>query len=66
VPDIEACMREGEASKALEGVRIGLRTRTMTNRFKLSNFAGQGHMTKSQSILRQVNVRIHNAKLRYC
>jgi hypothetical protein len=64
-PDIEACMREGEASKALEGVRIGLHTRTMTNRFKLSNFAGQGLTTKSQSILRQVNVRIHNAKLRY-
>ncbi|KAJ7807746.1 hypothetical protein B0H14DRAFT_3091205 [Mycena olivaceomarginata] len=65
LPDVEARMREGEASEALERVRVGLRTRTMTNRFKVRNFTGQGLMTKSQGILRQINVRIHNAKLRY-
>ncbi|KAJ7761159.1 hypothetical protein DFH07DRAFT_957231 [Mycena maculata] len=63
--DIEARLREGEASEALEAVRHGLRTRTMTNRFKLRNFTGQGLMTRGQGILRQINIRIHGAKLRY-
>jgi hypothetical protein len=64
--DIEARMREGEATDALEAVRHGLRTRTMTNRYKLRNYTGQGMMTKGQGILRQINIKIHIAKLRYC
>ncbi|KAJ7154821.1 hypothetical protein C8R46DRAFT_911140 [Mycena filopes] len=63
--ETEAQMREGEASEALEAVRQGLRTRTMTNRYKLRNYTGQGMMTKGQGILRQINIRIHLAKLRY-
>jgi hypothetical protein len=65
LPDVEARMRQGEAQDALEAVRQGLRTRTMTNRYKLRNFTGQGMMTKGQGILRQINVKIHIAKLRY-
>ncbi|KAJ7456319.1 hypothetical protein B0H11DRAFT_1925843 [Mycena galericulata] len=65
LPEIEARMREGEAAEALEGVRQGLRTRTMTNRYKLRNFTGQGMMTKGQGILRQINIKIHRAKLQY-
>ncbi|KAJ7033118.1 hypothetical protein C8F04DRAFT_957903 [Mycena alexandri] len=65
LPDIEARMRAGEAEEALEDVRVGLRTRTMTNRFKLRNYTGQGMMTKGQGILRQINIKIHLAKLRY-
>ncbi|KAJ7029965.1 hypothetical protein C8F04DRAFT_1211814 [Mycena alexandri] len=57
--ETEARMREGET------VREGLRTRTMTNRYKLRNFTGQGMMTKGQGILRQINIKIHIAKLRY-
>ncbi|KAJ7465326.1 hypothetical protein B0H11DRAFT_2159688 [Mycena galericulata] len=63
--EVEARMREGEASEALEAVRQGLRTRTMTNRYKLRNYTGQGMMTKGQGILRQINIKIHGAKLRY-
>jgi hypothetical protein len=37
----------------------------MTNRYKLRNYTGQGLMTKGQGILRQINIRIHIAKLRY-
>ncbi|KAJ7818600.1 hypothetical protein B0H14DRAFT_2601175 [Mycena olivaceomarginata] len=62
---IEARMREGEADEALEAVRHGLRTRTMTNRYKLRNWTGQGMMTKGQGILRHINIKIHTAKLRY-
>ncbi|KAJ7720209.1 hypothetical protein DFH07DRAFT_972678 [Mycena maculata] len=65
LPEIEARMREGEAEEALDGVRQGLRTRTMTNRFKTQNWTGQGVMTRGQGILRQINIRIHAAKLRY-
>jgi hypothetical protein len=63
--EIEARMRQGEAREALEALRHGLRTRTMTNRYKLRNWTGQGMMTKGQGILRHINVKIHIAKLRY-
>ncbi|KAJ7446031.1 hypothetical protein B0H11DRAFT_1930373 [Mycena galericulata] len=63
--EVEARLREAEAGEALEAVRQGLRTRTMTNRYKLRNFTGQGMMTKGQGILRQINIKIHIAKLRY-
>ncbi|KAK7056153.1 CxC2 domain-containing protein [Favolaschia claudopus] len=62
---IEARMRHGEASDALEAVRHGLRARTMTNRYKLRNWTGQGAMTRGQAILCQINIKIHAAKLRY-
>jgi hypothetical protein len=65
LPTIEARLREAEAAEALESVRVGLCTRTMTNRYKLRNYTGQGLMTKGQGILRQINIRIHIAKLRY-
>ncbi|KAK7052697.1 CxC2 domain-containing protein [Favolaschia claudopus] len=65
LPEIEGRMREGEAIEALEGVRKGLRTRTMTNRYKLRHYTGQALLTRGQGILRQINVRIHSAKLRY-
>ncbi|KAJ7888386.1 hypothetical protein B0H14DRAFT_3081962 [Mycena olivaceomarginata] len=65
LPTLEARLREAEAAEALESVRVGLRTRTMTNRYKLRNYTGQGLMTKGQGILRQINIRIHIAKLRY-
>ncbi|KAJ7787842.1 hypothetical protein B0H14DRAFT_3505052 [Mycena olivaceomarginata] len=65
VPDIEARMREGEASEALEDVRGGLRTRTMANRYKLRNYTGQGLLTRGQNILRVISLRIHSAKIRY-
>ncbi|KAJ7119391.1 hypothetical protein C8R46DRAFT_1169932 [Mycena filopes] len=65
LPGVEARMRMGEAEDALEGVRVGLRTRTMTNRYKLRNYTGQGMMTRGQGILRQINIKIYSAKLRY-
>ncbi|KAJ6463641.1 hypothetical protein C8R47DRAFT_992530 [Mycena vitilis] len=65
LPDVERQLRRGEASEALEAVRQGLRTRTMTNRFRLRNWTGQGMMTKGQGILRQVNIKISIAKVRY-
>ncbi|KAJ7018785.1 hypothetical protein C8F04DRAFT_976705 [Mycena alexandri] len=62
---VEARLRTGEASDALGQLRQGLRTRTMTNRFKIRNWTGQRALTRGQGILRQINIRIHAAKLRY-
>ncbi|KAJ7458371.1 hypothetical protein B0H11DRAFT_1737827 [Mycena galericulata] len=62
---VEARLREGEASEALDVVRDGLRTRTATTKFKIRNWAGQRAQTRGQGILWQVNLKIHSAKLRY-
>ncbi|KAJ7289884.1 hypothetical protein C8J57DRAFT_1629137, partial [Mycena rebaudengoi] len=63
---VEEALREGEALDALEELRQGLRTRTMTNRFRIRNATGQCALTRGQGILRQIAVRVHKAKLRYC
>ncbi|KAJ7105657.1 hypothetical protein C8R44DRAFT_639050 [Mycena epipterygia] len=65
LPVVEADLRDGEAHEALENLRQGLRMRTMTNRFRLRNMTGQRMLTRGQGVLRQNNIRIHKAKLRY-
>lgn len=65
LPQVESELREGEANEALEALRQGLRTRTMTNRFRLRNCTGQRALTRGQGVLRQINMKIHWAKLRY-
>ncbi|KAJ7763723.1 hypothetical protein B0H16DRAFT_1661737 [Mycena metata] len=63
--EVESSLREGEAHDALEALRQGLRVRTMTNRYRLRHATGQRALTRGQGVLRQNNVRIHKAKLRY-
>ncbi|KAJ7925440.1 hypothetical protein B0H13DRAFT_1600492 [Mycena leptocephala] len=63
--EVEARMREGEAMEALEVVRQGLRSRTLMNRFRIKNYTGQGALTRGQGILRQINIKIHLAKVHY-
>ncbi|KAJ7855815.1 hypothetical protein B0H13DRAFT_2357656 [Mycena leptocephala] len=65
LPEVEGRLREGEAHAALETLRKGLRVRTMTNRYRVRNATGQRALTRGQGVLRQNNVRIHKAKLRY-
>ncbi|KAF8210714.1 hypothetical protein K438DRAFT_97234, partial [Mycena galopus ATCC 62051] len=65
LPAVEADLRVGEAREALHALRQGLRTRTMTNRFRLRHCTGQRMLTLGQGILRQINLKIHKAKLRY-
>ncbi|KAJ7603387.1 hypothetical protein DFH06DRAFT_1022305 [Mycena polygramma] len=62
---VEARLRSAEAADALDTIRGGLRTRTATTKFKVRNWSGQRALTRGQGILRQVNLRIHAAKLRY-
>ncbi|KAJ7702934.1 hypothetical protein B0H16DRAFT_1347222 [Mycena metata] len=62
---VEAELRMGEAREALEALRQGLRARTMTNRYRLRHCTGQRMLTRGQGVLRQINVKIHKAKLRY-
>ncbi|KAJ7182540.1 hypothetical protein C8R43DRAFT_1116179 [Mycena crocata] len=61
----EAQLRTGKVGDALADLRQGLRTRTMTNRFKIRNWSGQRALTRGQGIIRQINIKIHGAKLRY-
>ncbi|KAJ7016855.1 hypothetical protein C8F04DRAFT_1215328 [Mycena alexandri] len=63
--NVESSLREAEAHDALETLRQGLRVRTMTNRYRLRHATGQRALTRGQGVLRQNNVRIHKAKLRY-
>jgi hypothetical protein len=63
LPEMEAELRVGEAREALEALRQGLQTRTVTNRFRLRHCRRM--LTRGQGILRQINLRIHKAKLRY-
>ncbi|KAJ7839911.1 hypothetical protein B0H13DRAFT_1649958 [Mycena leptocephala] len=62
---VEARLRDGEAREALDAVRTGLRTRTATTKFKVRNWSAQRALTRGQGILRQVNLKVHVAKLRY-
>ncbi|KAJ6476013.1 hypothetical protein C8R47DRAFT_1178917 [Mycena vitilis] len=63
--EVEAELRIGEAREALDQLRKGLRTRTMTNRFRLRNCTGQRMLTRGQGVLRQISLKIYKAKLRY-
>ncbi|KAJ7028751.1 hypothetical protein C8F04DRAFT_1212103 [Mycena alexandri] len=63
---IEEEMREGELQETLEELRQALRLRTMTNRFRRRNMTGQRALTRGQGVLRQITIRVHKAKLRYC
>jgi hypothetical protein len=62
---LEEDMREGEVQETLEELWQALRTRTMTNRFRRHNLTGQRSLTRGKGVLRQVDVRVHKAKLRY-
>ncbi|KAJ7220366.1 hypothetical protein C8J57DRAFT_1536840 [Mycena rebaudengoi] len=63
--ELEAHMREGEALESLEAVRHGLRSQTMTNRFNIRNYTGQGALRRGQNVLREINIKIHLAKVQY-
>ncbi|KAF7372003.1 CxC2 domain-containing protein [Mycena venus] len=65
LPEVESELRIGEAHEALNALRLGLRTRTMTNRFWLRHCTGQRMLTQGQGVLCQVNLKIHKAKFRY-
>ncbi|THV01511.1 hypothetical protein K435DRAFT_853778 [Dendrothele bispora CBS 962.96] len=65
LPGIEAKLRRSEAYDALEGIRDGLRVRTMSTRFKLRNITGQVESGRAGGILRQIDIKIHSRKIRY-
>jgi hypothetical protein len=65
LPVVEAKLHEGEAHEALETLRQGLCVWTMTNRYRIHHATGQRTLTRGQGLLRQNNLWIHKAKLRY-
>jgi hypothetical protein len=62
---VEGRLQEGEAEEALDQLRLSLRTRTATMKFKIRNWVGQRALTRGQGILRQINIKTHASKLRY-
>jgi hypothetical protein len=58
-------MREVEMKEALEELQQALHTRTATNQFRHQNMTSQHALTRGQGLLRQIQVRILKAKLRY-
>ncbi|KAJ7758787.1 hypothetical protein DFH07DRAFT_772363 [Mycena maculata] len=62
---IKADLREGQCRDTLDALWTGLWTRMMTNWFWLQNCTGQWALMQGQGVLRQLNLRIHKAKLRY-
>jgi hypothetical protein len=62
---IEEKMREAELEATLEELRQALRVRTGTNRFRHRNMTGQHALTRGKGLLRQNDIRILKAKLRY-
>ncbi|KAJ6508192.1 hypothetical protein C8R45DRAFT_1089391 [Mycena sanguinolenta] len=65
LPDMEAELRAAKVREALDSLRQGLHTRTMMNQFRLRNCTGQQMLMRGQGVLRQVNLKVHKAKLRY-
>ncbi|KAF8193468.1 hypothetical protein K438DRAFT_1969370 [Mycena galopus ATCC 62051] len=65
LPEVEAELRVGEAREALGVLRQDLRTRTMTNQFRVRQCTGQRMLTRGQGVLHQINLKVHRAKLRY-
>ena len=61
----QAVCEVGELDDTLEDLRDALRTRTMTNQFRHRNMTGQHALTHGQGFLRQIDIRILKAKLRY-
>jgi hypothetical protein len=65
LPGVEADLRISKVREALHTLRQGLQTRTITNRFCLRHCTGQHMLTRGQGVLRQINLKIHRAKLCY-
>lgn len=62
---METQLREAEACDSLKHLRQGLRARTMTSEFKLKNITGQIHNTRTQGVLRKIDLQVYKNKIRY-
>lgn len=62
---METRLREAEARDSLKHLRQGLRARTMTSEFKLKNITGQVRNTRTQGVLRKIDLQVYKNKLRY-
>lgn len=50
---------------SLKRLRQGLRARTMTSEFKLKNITGQVRNTRTQGVLRKIDLQVYKNKLSY-
>ncbi|KAE9395569.1 hypothetical protein BT96DRAFT_942295 [Gymnopus androsaceus JB14] len=62
---METQLREAEARDSLKHLRQGLRARTMTSEFKLKNITGRVRNTRTQGVLRKIDLQVYKNKLRY-
>lgn len=62
---VEADLRYGQASDALEELRRHLRTRTSTNRFKIKNVTGQRANTRARTLQKSIDKRVKMSAAKY-
>lgn len=62
---VEADLRYGQASDALEELRRHLRTRTNTNRFKIKNVTGQRANTRARTLQNSIDKRVKISAAKY-
>jgi len=63
--EMEDRLRFAEASDALESLRHYLRTRSVTNRFKVANVTGQVHNTRARETQTRIDAKVRAAALHY-
>lgn len=62
---MEDRLRFAEASDALESLRHYLRTRSVTNRFKVANITGQAQNTRARETQSRIDDKVRAAMLQY-
>ena len=62
---MEDRLRFAEASDALESLRHHLRTRSITNRFKVANVTGQVHNTRARETQSRIDNKVRAAASQY-
>ncbi|KAI0056201.1 hypothetical protein BV25DRAFT_1921198 [Artomyces pyxidatus] len=63
--NMEAKLREAQASDALDELRRQLRIRTYLNQFKIKNVTGQRPNTQARSLQSRIDVKVKAAAARY-
>jgi hypothetical protein len=65
VTKMEDRLRFAEASDALESLRHHLRTRSITNRFKVANVTGQAHNTRARETQSRIDDKVRAVASQY-
>ncbi|KAF7969254.1 hypothetical protein HWV62_27842 [Athelia sp. TMB] len=65
IPDVEARARQALAYDNLHDLRRHLLTRTFLNKWRVKNVSGQRTSTRARSLQHTIDMKVHDAKIRY-